>query len=150
MINRIIILSGPISSGKSTLAKGLDQRFHMTILKTSKVLQRQIKSEFAGDRKVLQAEGERLDKRNRGRWVLDELIKLISQDPSITEIVIDSVRIEEQIFSRGKVKRAEQSACEPDSQRGLHGSPEKKFFSDAGAPCEDTYLKRSQIPKQFF
>ncbi len=97
MANRIIILSGPISSGKSTLAEGLAQRFNMTILKTSKVLQRQGRRELDGDRKVLQAEGERLDKKTRGRWVLDELMKLIGQNPSITEIIIESVRIEEQI-----------------------------------------------------
>jgi len=97
MINRIIILSGPISSGKSTLAEGLAHRFNMTVLKTSVLLQRRINSELVGDRKVLQAEGERLDKRNRGRWVLDELTKLISRNPSITEIIIDSVRIEDQI-----------------------------------------------------
>jgi adenylosuccinate synthase len=97
MINRIIILSGPISSGKSTLAEGLAHRFNMTVLKTSIVLQRRVKNELASDRKVLQAEGERLDRRNRGRWVLDELTKLIGQNPSITEIIIDSVRIEEQI-----------------------------------------------------
>lgn len=97
MINRIIILSGPISSGKSTLAEGLAYRFNMTVLKTSVLLQRRVTSELAGDRKVLQAEGERLDKRNRGRWVLDELTKLISQNPLITELIIDSVRIEEQI-----------------------------------------------------
>ena len=63
MINRIIILSGPISSGKSTLAEGLAQRFNMPILKTSKVLQKRVRSELTGDRKVLQAEGERLDKK---------------------------------------------------------------------------------------
>jgi adenylosuccinate synthase len=97
MINRIIILSGPISSGKSTLAEGLAHRFNITVLKTSIVLQRRVKNELASDRKVLQAEGERLDRRNRGRWVLDELTKLIGQNPSITEIIIDSVRIEEQI-----------------------------------------------------
>ena len=97
MINRIIILSGPISSGKSTLAKGLAQRFNMTILKTSKILQNRVRSQLAGDRKVLQAAGERLDKKTRGRWILDELTKLISQNPPITEITIDSLRIEEQI-----------------------------------------------------
>lgn len=97
MVNRIIILSGPISSGKSTLAEGLAHRFNMTILKTSKVLQNRVRSELAGDRKVLQAAGERLDKKTRGRWILDELTKLISQNPSITEIIIESLRIEEQI-----------------------------------------------------
>jgi dephospho-CoA kinase len=65
MFNRIILLSGPISSGKSTLAKGLAERFGMPIFKTSEILKKQVRSNLRQDRKVLQAQGERLDRKTR-------------------------------------------------------------------------------------
>lgn len=73
MLNRIILLSGPISSGKSTLAKGLTERYDMSILKTNEILKKQVRSDLRQDRKVLQAHGERLDRKTHGRWVLEEL-----------------------------------------------------------------------------
>ena len=73
MFNRIILLSGPISSGKSTLAKGLADRYNMSVFKTSELLQEKVRSDLRKDRKILQAQGERLDRRTRGRWVLEEL-----------------------------------------------------------------------------
>ncbi len=98
MINRIIILSGPISAGKSKLAEGLSQRSGMIILKTSKVLQKHVRRELSKDRKVLQTEGERLDNKTRGKWVLGELTRLINQNPSYSQIIIDSLRIREQVL----------------------------------------------------
>ncbi len=97
MLTRIILLSGPISSGKSTLAKGLAERFGMPILKTSEILKKQVRSNLGQDRKVLQAQGERLDGRTRGRWVLEELREWSNQLDTSSEVVIESVRIAEQI-----------------------------------------------------
>jgi adenylosuccinate synthase len=97
MVNRIILLSGPISSGKSTLAKGLAERYGMSIFKTNEVLKRRVRKDFVQDRKVLQTEGERLDKRTRGRWVLEELREWANQLNTVPNIIIDSVRIKEQI-----------------------------------------------------
>lgn len=53
MFNRIILLSGPISSGKSTLAKGLTERLNMPVFKTSELLQGKVRSDLRTDRKVL-------------------------------------------------------------------------------------------------
>jgi adenylosuccinate synthase len=97
MFNRIILLSGPISSGKSTLAKGLAERLNMYVFKTSELLQEKVRSDLRTDRKILQIQGERLDRRTRGRWVLDELRDISSQNTQVNEVVVDSVRIEEQI-----------------------------------------------------
>jgi len=97
MLNRIILLSGPISSGKSTLAKGLTERYGMSILKTNEILKNQVRSDLRQDRKVLQVQGERLDRKTRGRWVLEELREWSNQVKSGSEVIVDSVRIAEQI-----------------------------------------------------
>lgn len=97
MFNRIILLSGPISSGKSTLAKGLAERYNIPIFKTSEVLKGQVRSDLRQDRKVLQTQGERLDRKSRGRWVLEELREWSNQLNASSEVVVESVRITEQI-----------------------------------------------------
>lgn len=97
MFNRIILLSGPISSGKSTLAKGLAERYCMSVFKTSEILKRKVRKDLAQDRKVLQAEGERFDRKTRGRWVLEELREWSNQLNQSSDVIIDSVRIAEQI-----------------------------------------------------
>jgi adenylosuccinate synthase len=97
VFNRIILLSGPISSGKSTLAKGLAARCRMSIFKTSEVLVSRIRRDQRHDRKVLQAEGERLDRRTKGRWVLEELRERLSPLAANSDVIVDSVRISEQI-----------------------------------------------------
>ena len=97
MFNRIILLSGPISSGKSTLAKGLAERYNMSIFKTSEILKKHVRSDLREDRKVLQAQGERLDRKSRGRWVLEELREWANEIKAGSQLVVDSVRISEQI-----------------------------------------------------
>jgi adenylosuccinate synthase len=97
MFNRIILLSGPISSGKSTLAKGLAERYGMSIFKTSEILKRRVRRDLGQDRKVLQAEGERLDRKTRGRWVLEELREWSNELNPGSDVIIDSVRIHEQL-----------------------------------------------------
>ncbi len=97
MFNRIILLSGPISSGKSTLAKGLADRYGMSIFKTNEILKRRVRKYLGNDRKVLQSEGEQLDRKTRGRWVLEELREWSNQFNPISDVIIDSVRINEQI-----------------------------------------------------
>jgi adenylosuccinate synthase len=97
MFNRIILLSGPISSGKSTLAKGLADRYGASILKTSELLQKRVRMDLRGERQALQNEGERLDRKTRGRWVLEELVLVAERIRSGSGVIIDSVRIDEQI-----------------------------------------------------
>jgi len=68
MLERVILLSGPISSGKSTLANGLDEQHGMLVFKTKEVLARNVDHALEHDRLALQAEGDRLDKKTRGKW----------------------------------------------------------------------------------
>ena len=97
MIERVILLSGPVSSGKSTLARGLTQRYNMSICKTSELLQRRVKKELSRNRKVLQSEGDRLDRTTRGRWVIEALSAELREAPTTTAVIVDSVRRVEQI-----------------------------------------------------
>jgi len=97
MIEKIVLLSGPIGCGKSTLAERLSSRFNMSILKTRILLGRRVGASLSGDRKALQAAGERLDKTTGGVWVLDELQKWLQEHRGVSAVGIDSVRIKGQI-----------------------------------------------------
>jgi len=93
---KIILLSGPVSSGKSKLSKGLEDHFGLHILRTRDLIAKSSGVALA-DRLLLQEEGDRLDQTTDGKWVLDELSKL---DRSTTEpitIVVDCVRTSKQI-----------------------------------------------------
>ena len=95
MIQRLILISGPVSSGKSTLSHDLADRFGFAIYRTREWLGRRLREE-APDRANLQEEGDRLDVRTRGRWVLEEFTKeLPSQANEV--VILDSVRTRDQI-----------------------------------------------------
>jgi len=97
MIDRLILLSGPISCGKSTLASALHSHFQMQIFKTREILREHIKPHIANDRKALQRAGERLDKSTRGNWVVKSLEDWLQKHPEAKDVVIDSVRIRRQV-----------------------------------------------------
>jgi adenylosuccinate synthase len=96
-LGRIILLSGPISSGKSTLAKGLVKHCGVVIFKTRDVLKKNLEPAFWLDRKALQSEGDRLDKKTRGKWVVDEFINWRASLDEAPIEVVDSVRTPEQV-----------------------------------------------------
>ncbi len=92
---RIVVLSGPISSGKSTLARSLETKFGAYIVKTSEIISKE-GSISVDDRLTLQAKGDELDDQTAGRWVLDALDRV----KRLTEgkiLVVDSVRNSDQI-----------------------------------------------------
>ncbi len=95
MIQRLILISGPVSSGKSTLSHDLADRFGFAVYRTRKWLGRRLREE-SRDRANLQQEGDRLDVQTRGRWVLEELTKEL---PALADevVVLDSVRTRDQI-----------------------------------------------------
>ena len=95
MLQRLILVSGPVSSGKSTLSHDLADRFGFAIYRTREWLGRRLREE-SRDRANLQQEGDRLDVRTRGRWVLEELTKeLPAQADEV--VILDSVRTWDQI-----------------------------------------------------
>ncbi len=99
---QIVLLSGSVSSGKTTLSEQLRSQFGFDILKTKEVLKSLVltnsRKEPELDRKAMQLFGEKLDRRTEGRWVLTALTKLVRKlnNPNV-RIIVDAVRIKEQI-----------------------------------------------------
>lgn len=95
----IILLSGQVCAGKTTLAKLLASRFSVIHVKTSECI-RALKPKVAPERRAMQKAGEQLDRETKGAWVLEALRKRLGADgdhSSDAVVVMDSVRIEGQI-----------------------------------------------------
>lgn len=97
MIERVILISGPISCGKSTLAQLLNAHFGMPIFRTRDILLQHIKSHLPSDRKTLQRIGEHLDSSTGGSWVMDGLLQWLQTHAHASDVVVDSIRILGQI-----------------------------------------------------
>jgi adenylosuccinate synthase len=95
MPKMILLLSGSVASGKSTLASLLGHRFGFQIVKTWHLL-KAVKPDVSEDRESLQALGEELDKKTGGKWVVEELDKVVRTKPDAL-VVVDAVRIQGQI-----------------------------------------------------
>jgi adenylosuccinate synthase len=97
----ILVLSGEICTGKSTLSHKLEKDFNFRVCKTkeglSKFAQRKLKGKIP-DRLYLQNFGDELDKKYKGKWVLEYFQDLFSSTFSNEKFyVIDSIRIIDQI-----------------------------------------------------
>src|SRR5438552_2711779 len=95
MAKMIVLLSGSVASGKSTLASLLEQRFSFEIVKTWQLL-KTVRPAVPQDRESLQALGEELDKKTAGQWLVEELDKIVRTKPDAL-FVVDAVRIQGQI-----------------------------------------------------
>ena len=97
-IEKILLLSGHICTGKTEVTRRLEDRFGFVKIKTSEILKRLAPGRgFETDRIPLQELGEELDRETSGLWVLDEVVKWSETNGSHKYIVIDSVRIKGQI-----------------------------------------------------
>ncbi len=92
----IVVLSGPIRSGKSTLAKMMSAKFGMTTIKTHELIANTMKGLPVG-RISLQEQGEKLDRETKGLWVVNELAEVMRAHENDESYIIDSVRIPEQV-----------------------------------------------------
>lgn len=97
MPNHIILLSGQISSGKSTLSKGLAEKYNIKVFKTSDVLKEKLSGNMNINRTTLQEEGDELDRKTNGKWVLDEMNIWERKNEIQKGAIVDSVRIREQV-----------------------------------------------------
>ncbi|MDX6438989.1 MAG: adenylosuccinate synthase [Gaiellaceae bacterium] len=93
----VVVLSGAVSSGKSTLADRLARRFGVHPIHTKDILVAQSRSRDRPTRAQLQRLGDRLDRETNGSWVADATVHEAADLPEDTVILIDSVRRIEQI-----------------------------------------------------
>ena len=96
MAKQIVLLSGRVSSGKSTLSTNLVQRFGVHPLKTKDMIAR-LAGEIEHERGAMQDYGELLDRRTKGGWVRDELTRITESLEENAVVVVDAVRIADQI-----------------------------------------------------
>jgi adenylosuccinate synthase len=94
MPSEIVILSGPVASGKSTLAEAL-QRYGFHWCKTRELIQtlKHAKSE----RRDLQRAGDSLDRNTKGEWIATAVVEQSQSLSANSRIVVDAVRVKSQI-----------------------------------------------------
>jgi adenylosuccinate synthase len=97
----ILVLSGEICTGKSTLSSKLAEAFAFKVCKTKEGLAFLAQQKNHGkkiDRNFLQKFGEEQDNKFEGKWVLEYFQSLFAKDFSENNLfIIDSVRILNQI-----------------------------------------------------
>jgi adenylosuccinate synthase len=105
MPRKVVLVSGSVRSGKTTLVERLSQEFDdVHILKTKELIRelalKKLGRELERERRAMQLFGDRLDRETKGQWVRDGLRRLMARlGPSETRaiMVVDAVRKPEQI-----------------------------------------------------
>jgi adenylosuccinate synthase len=81
LAKQIVLLSGSISAGKTSLSTRLKEQFSFHVLKTKEVIQSLARQKFGeeieSERRAMQKFGEDLDEDTKGRWVRDALARFI-------------------------------------------------------------------------
>lgn len=97
---RIVLISGPICSGKSALVRKLQKQHGAEVVKTKDLILKKL-PRTKPERLPLQRAGQRLDKADKGAWVAEALQQTIDETTSGRTpgglFVVDSVRIRGQI-----------------------------------------------------
>jgi adenylosuccinate synthase len=105
MPKQIVLISGSVASGKTTLSDLLRTRFNqIEVLKTKEVIKalalKKTGKELSAERRAMQDFGDRLDRETNGQWVRDALQQLLVRlGPLEREaiVLVDAVRIPDQI-----------------------------------------------------
>jgi len=104
---QVVLLSGKVASGKSTLVQQLTRRFpdeRIHVLKTKDLIQELAKRRptdtLRAERRAMQDFGDQLDRETEGKWVRDGLVTLINQHMTLEAspiFIVDAVRILPQV-----------------------------------------------------
>jgi len=95
---RIIVLSGSVCSGKSTLAALICKKADAKLAKTKTMLA-EISGKNITSRSVLQRTGTAIEKNSNGRWIAEHVSHLLYSDQNLGLVVIDSAHTKEQVQS---------------------------------------------------
>ena len=96
MVGKIVLLSGPVCSGKSTLAERFVRRHGAVPYKTHELIRR-LKPKVGDNRASLQRAGDALDRSTQGRWIQELLTRSLDALSTDSVVVVDAVRIPAQI-----------------------------------------------------
>jgi adenylosuccinate synthase len=147
---RVVLISGPICSGKSSLTALLKDRYQAKIVKTRDLILK-AKPNTKDQRRPLQLAGQKLDTADGGAWVakaLSEVLEVRKTGPTPTGLyVVDSVRIPGQIDAIRKAYGADVhhihlTAKDEELKRRFE---ERKATSDQHVTYRD--LKRNRTEK---
>jgi adenylosuccinate synthase len=107
MAFQIVLLSGSVASGKTTLTQQLIRDFpheHVHVVKTKELIRelarKRTGKDLPAERRTMQEFGDALDKETNGQWVRDALITMVNRHVSIEPssiFMVDAVRILPQI-----------------------------------------------------
>src|SRR5947209_3225016 len=88
---KIVVLSGPVGAGKSTLARGLADQYGASYIRTQDLMREHAESRgnsLPNERRALQDYGDQLDLETDGRWVADAVSETIANDDGASSLVI--------------------------------------------------------------
>jgi adenylosuccinate synthase len=98
---RVVVLSGKIGAGKTSLCERLVDQASTKLVKTRELIEilatATIDGSFRVGRISLQEFGEKLDRESGGKWVADGLDKFLHREPNLETVIIDAVRIQAQV-----------------------------------------------------
>jgi len=92
-MRHVLVISGAVSAGKTTLSRALHERYGARVVKTRELITT-LRPDTPQTRVGLQLAGDGLDAETKGRWVADALFELNLSDDFV---VVDAVRIVAQV-----------------------------------------------------
>jgi adenylosuccinate synthase len=94
MAKQVILLSGPVAAGKTTLGELLVERYGFRLVKTRHLIQAQRR--VGSERGALQRAGDALDRGTNGQWLAIALDREIARFPEDAKVLVDAVRLRTQ------------------------------------------------------
>src|SRR5260370_28934100 len=93
---RVVVISGRVGAGKSTLANKLRDHANAELIKSKELIQ-SLLPRTGRHRRAWQVAGQKLDKTTGGRWLADALNERVMRGGAVPLVAVDAVRIPSQI-----------------------------------------------------